>query len=478
MKPEKMNVRTILVIICLVGLLPAAHAEIDFEDRGIPERILAIEDSLLFEKEQEKKSETRSADLSDLKLAKLALMAGDTDKALRYMARLGSAEHPVLGQIIARYMSLAYFMQNDFANSYKSIKSERLNLVSSYEQICLMRVISLMALGKKHSEYKRLGPEYDNCQALTFRFSQNDQFWFSSMMLLSKGDLSRLPGTQLNHFTSILFDNERTRLWLKLALYTNRENEIIKNIALLPEEAYRNIAIRELIGIAYYRAGDIDRAGQFIEDLSSPNADNIRGDMALQKREWEIAYGHFRLALKRKDDSLNALERAIPLAWLLDQWQDGLELLSRYVGDNYDDIKLRTLESALRIKLAQYDTADKNLRYLSSQLLTSSPLDIHLMKSYVALMRGDLPQLKESAAMACRAFDGLNCWIADQLNVWDDITKTVKRTDEINASALSPDELLSEAQNDIQVLKEQVVVDQRDIEELDSRNIILQAPKL
>jgi len=178
--------------------------------------------------------------------------------------------------------------------------------------------------------------------------------------------------------------------------------------------------------------------------------------------------------VKRKDDSLNALERAIPLSWLLEQWSDGIELLAKYVGREYDPVKLLALETALRIRKGQYDKSQANLRYLEEKLLGSAPLDIQLMISFVSLMKGDLKKLKESSAKACRSFDGLNCWIADQLLVWDDLTKTVKRTDKVNIAAKSMDEILAESSNDISELKEKILIDQRDIEELDSRNVKLQ----
>lgn len=450
-------------------------AQLDTSDRGLGERVLQADDSLLFDRDLKAESENRRGDLRDLRLAKLSLLAGDTAKAERYLNRLGS-EHSTLSHVVDRYSALSNFMQGNFLETYNLIKDERFNLISSYEEICLIRLVSVMALGKSFEGYSQLSPEFDNCRAITAKYTKTDHFWLASMKQLSQGNFSNLPGDKLTDFTSILTDNNTTRLWLKLALYTNRESQVIANIGLLPEEAYRNIGIRELLGMAYYRAKDIDKAQAFIEDLSSPNADNIRGDMALQKREWEIAYGHFRLALKRKDDSLNALERAIPLAWLLGQWNDGLELMASYVGNNYDPIKLLALETALRIRLGEYDKADNNLRYLSNKLLGSAPLDIQLMRSYVGLMRGDLSMLKESAALACRSFDGLNCWIADQLLVWDDITKTVKRTDEVNISAASADEMLSQASNDIAPLKEKILIDQRDIEELDSHNVSLRLP--
>lgn len=464
--------RTLIVIFCLGLLSPSLYAQLDSTDRVDATGTLQADDASLRERDLQADAENRRNDLRDLRLAKYSLLAGDNARAERYLERLGS-EHPRLDFVVKRYAALSSFMQGNFSNSYNLLKGERLNLISSYEEICLLRLLSLFALGKKHPDHSKISPEFDNCRAITYKYTDNEHFWLSSMKTISLGDIEKLPGTKITDFTSILVNDESTRLWMKQALYTNREDQILKNIGLLPEESYQNIGIRELLGMAYYRAQNPERAADFIEDLSTPNADNIRGDIALSKKEWELAYGHFRLALKRKDDSLNALERAIPLTWLLEQWKDGIELLSRYVGDDYDPIKLLALETAFRIRLGQYDKADDNLRYLNSKLLGSAPLDIQLMRSYVALMRGDLKQLKESATIACRSFDGLNCWISDQLLVWDNLTKTVKRSDEINSSVRSVDQIMSDSSNDIIALKEKQLIDQRDIEELDSRDIKL-----
>ncbi len=419
----------------------------------------------------------RESDLSYLELAKFALLSGDTAKAERYLSRVSDQENK-LKHLINRYLALSAFMQDDFQSAYDLVKDDRLNIVSSYEQICLMRLMTIMALGNKNPAYETLTHEYSNCRSLTQPYTKTDHFWLTSMKRLSQGNLSQLPGSKVHDFTSLLQTDDTTKLWMKLAIYSNREKAVIENIGLLPPQAYRNIAIRELIGMAYYRAGDPTRANAFIEDLSSPNADNIRGDIALSKKEWEIAYGHFRLALKRKDDSLNALERAIPLTWLLGQWQDGIELLSRYVGDDYDQVKLLTLETALRIRLNQFDRADRNLRFLASKLVGAAPLEIKLMQSFVATMREELPLLKESATGACRLFDGINCWVADQLLVWDDLSKTIKRTDEIHSSLQTPAEILEQTAGAIQPLKEKVLIDQRDIEELDSSMVRLQVTQV
>ena len=43
----------------------------------------------------------------------------------------------------------------------------------------------------------------------------------------------------------------------------------------------------------------------------------------------ELAYAQFKLALKRKNNSQNALERIAPTAWILNQWEEGAIYASR-----------------------------------------------------------------------------------------------------------------------------------------------------
>ena len=57
---------------------------------------------------------------------------------------------------------------------------------------------------------------------------------------------------------------------------------------------------------------------------------------------------HFKLALAKKEDSQNAIERALPLSWILGQWRDGLDLLQKvksYAGNerNIDALKIAFL---------------------------------------------------------------------------------------------------------------------------------------
>jgi tetratricopeptide (TPR) repeat protein len=142
---------------------------------------------------------------------------------------------------------------------------------------------------------------------------------------------------------------------MKLALFLNREDVIIRYIANLPSSAYNSKGVRELIGFAYYRLGKTEKALEFIEDIESPNADNIRGTANLLKKKYELAFGHFKLALQKKGNSANALERGIPLAYTLGLWDEGINMLRRVVDTGLDERKKIALEHLISEKKISRD---------------------------------------------------------------------------------------------------------------------------
>jgi hypothetical protein len=64
-----------------------------------------------------------------------------------------------------------------------------------------------------------------------------------------------------------------------------------------------------VISFIYSRLHDNKKALSFIDDIDSPNAENIKGNIRLRNKEYELAFGHFKLALNKKEDvKLHELE--------------------------------------------------------------------------------------------------------------------------------------------------------------------------
>ena len=83
-------------------------------------------------------------------------------------------------------------------------------------------------------------------------------------------------------------------------------------------------------------------------------------------------------------------------------------------------------------------------------------------------MLNEKENLKKYAFASCNQFDGLNCWLLYQIEIWENLSKTIKRKD------LTYDDkelTLENIRNKVELdpLDENVFIHQQDIEEMDHR---------
>jgi len=306
------------------------------------------------------------------------------------------------------------------------------------------------------------------CQNSTIENATNNHFWLKQVSKLEERNKNLLQGNLINKFRESIKDNNDIALWMKLALFINKEEAIIKRIPALPPSAYKSKKIRELIGFAYYRVGDFEKAEKFIEDIETPNTDNIRGNINLSQNKLELAFGHFKLALKKKHNSLNALERGIPLAYLLGQWDEGLNMLKRTV-DVKDLRKKEALETALNIRQGNIKKARHLLSILEYKFKNTLPYELILMDTFVSLKEGNQNRLKNSTAKGCQKKDGVHCWLNLKILEWNNIGKTFTRDEPTMNEKFELHSLKTKV--DIIPLQDSIMIDQKDIEELDSASV-------
>ncbi len=413
--------------------------------------------------------ERKTSDLENLVLAKKFLVNGDTEWAKYFLNKINSNESD-LKIVIKRYMAWINFIEGKYEETEKILNAHEFSNVENYKEICLLKVLTKMV----GSYDKELAQELSYCSVMTRLYSNNEQYWLENLNKLKTKKFGQIKGMQTADVQYIVSDQQLVRIWLKTGLYMNREDLIEKHIKSLPSSIYRSKRTRELIGFYHYRKGEFEQAKNFVEDIETPNAENIRGNINLKDKKYELAFGHFKLALNKKANSLNALERAIPLAWILEQWKDGLELIGRLVDESIDHQKKDALESAFHIRMSNFDLAERKLRILDAEYQGQPPLEIDIMRSYVALRNNDPRTLYLTSKNACRRYDGLNCWLQNQLIIWENIGKTIERDDEIQAENSFNLENVKKFVTP-EPLEENIYIDQKDIEELDSQMVKIKA---
>jgi hypothetical protein len=396
---------------------------------------------------------------------KYYMINGEIDLA-KHELYLIQADSNVSSILKQRYLAIIAFIEGDYKASDRYLDEQTFISDEAFSRICVMKIFNQMVLNKTNQLYST----FNKCSLLNRNFSKGFE-WLSQLIRLKMQDKKIFEGKDFALLKGV-GDYDTLRVWLKLAIYLNKEDLIIPIIPDLPETAYENKEIRELIGLIYYRKQKFKSAFNFVEDLNSPNTENIKGNIYLDKKFYELAYGQFKLALSKKQNSYNAIERSISLAWILNQYQDGIDLSERLVFKESNEAQRLTLQSAFLVGLDKYEEAGRRLERAQSFFPKNPPKELTQLYSYVALMLEDRHFLKRYIQLSCESLDGFSCWLALENQQWENFAKTVKRDEELNfEKEFSVSQLREKVELDpIQGPKR---IDQRDIEELDEEYIRL-----
>ena len=416
----------------------------------------------------------RSRDLDALFKAKYHLINGDLKRARFYLEHIDENTTRV-SEIKNRYLAIISFIEGKFDNSISYLKITKKNQIQNSPQTCLLKLINYMAI----SDTTSLKRDELECRLSTKKYSKNDQYWLDTMIKLKMKNNQGLKKNLLTDVDATLTDDEMAKLWLKTGLFINKESDLLSILSSLPESSYQSKRLREIVAFMFLRTGTPEnrkKALSFIDDIESANAENIKGNINLQNKEYELAFGHFQLALRKKQDSTNSLERAIPLAWLLNQSKDGLNMVESNTNNGIDPRNKKAIRIAFLIKEKKLVEAQKELMLLKSEFNNQPPFEISIMESYVETILGgsshkyDKRIAEEATEKACHAYDGISCWISLQFIQWENIGKTVKR-DEFTFSDTDMTIESLKSQIALNPLKETIIVDQKDIEELDNASV-------
>jgi tetratricopeptide (TPR) repeat protein len=428
-----------------------------------------IKSSELNEFLQYKDLKNKSSDLINLSLAKYYLTNGNIARSKLFLGRIRDRKN--LQRIKARYLALIAFIENDHQKSLDYLSDDSFYQDPYYSEVCMLKFIDQLVL-KKTEDINR---DYAICEKKLLPFARLNLSWTNNMFHLANQKMEQVNRESNKNFKEINSDPESLRIWLKTQLYLNKEINFLGIFQDIPYEVYQSPRTRELMALYFYRAGKKDMAFKFLEDLSTVNAQNIKGNILLQKKEYELALGHFKLALKDKKNSPNALERAIPLSYMVGLWDDGITLLKRHLQSKAKEKDFLSLKTAF---LLRGDTPEKNLEAIKNLKVLkyiykdSMPNILNSMMGIATLMAGDGQFGALYIEQACAEEDGIFCWLDGQQMRLNQMSKTLLRTDEVvSAKQMMEFKNLKEVKESTEAastIEENVFIDQQDIEELDS----------
>jgi len=399
----------------------------------------------------------------NLLLAKNSLINGEHEKVTLFLERILQGDRPT-NLIKNRYLSLVHFLSSEYQKSLDLVSYVDPTHPTEYKEVCLLRLMNYTAL-KKVKEYKKEAPL---CLSSIKESDDRALFWFRQFQLLTTDKEQIIGYNYLDTIRDLNVRPQNVSLWLKLALYLGKEKEITKIVSKLPAEAYEYGQNRELIALAYYRMGNSKMAQDFVSDLESANADNIKGNLNLDQGKPELAFGFYKLALQKKGNSLNAVKKALPLSWELHLWDQAHKLLDIVQLKHVDEKKKLAFKAAIYLRQKKFTHARKYLNVLRHQYQNITPLSYDLMESYLSLKEGDREQLARSSDRACKRLDGLNCYIQLQNLAVNNMSLGARTQDQFKDPELESFDIESlKKKRVITPLKESVIIDQKDIEELD-----------
>lgn len=398
---------------------------------------------------------------------KLAIINGDYDIA-RILLLKAKYDKNFSLPIQSRYLAILEFIQGNYSKSLEALQQKELSRIKYKDKTCLMETLNLIIVDKA----SEASENWQNCKRYLAGKNNSDHIWMDALVDLKFEQQTKIAAKTLD---GLNIENERgdlLRLYLKLALYLNEPDTILERIPYLSSTVFSNPRTRELLGLLYYRQGEIVKAYNLIEDLSTPNSENIKGNLYLAQSKYELAYAQFKLALKRKSNSQNSLERILPTAWRLNQWEDGARFSKMLDTNSLNENERLALQAAFLTKAQMHDEARTALKTIVKNKQGQTPLEVNQLLAFNAFVTKDPKSLFMNSNSACAQKDGHACWIRAHMLVWEDLTLLADREDSIFEES---EDLLKEYTEGFTVnpIKETVFINQKNIEELEDAQIEL-----
>ena len=148
-----------------------------------------------------------------------------------------------------RYLGIIHFIEGNYKSSQEFLTKKEMYQIQNTSKICLLRTLNYVIL----ENIPNAKLEWNRCVDATVNKSPTNHVWMTTLLKLKMNDEANITKVP---FKAINIENEEgnfLRLYLKLSLYLNQQQKVLKRIPLLTIEAYQDEEIRELIGLLYYR---------------------------------------------------------------------------------------------------------------------------------------------------------------------------------------------------------------------------------
>jgi hypothetical protein len=443
------------VLLLFITLVPELGAQVVAEDRGRYQYPMEPQAARMQVDMHQLWSETTHSKI--LARVKLALINGQLFQAKTLLLSLLHISDYT--KIIAhRYWAIISFLEGDYKKSLSYLDDPKFYQTGHFQHICMLKTMNYLVLNR----YSEASYSWRECYGSNQKDIANP-LW-ADVLLTLKSNSKKLE----NNFVGLnitTLEIDQLELMLKLSLYLNVGSKLISQFELLDVEVLKDERIRELIGLIYYRNNNKKLAFEFLEDLETANAELIKGNIYLSQNKKELALAQYRLTLKRKANSLNAIERILPLAWSLKQWDTAAESLAKFMAIQGQDPTAMSLMLAIEIMRDKTDKANQIINQLELFSESARWNPVAFMKSYLNLMAKNYLRAKRYAFQSCFDANPVMCWNYAQLISHPEIIENAKsKKQQTLHDTIDSLEEYFQSENPID---EKVYISQKEVEELD-----------
>lgn len=402
----------------------------------------------------------------ELKKVKFLLLNGELELARANLTRL-SYSQTKLRPVIFRYLATIEFLNGNYSKTFDYLELKELQQMPQFGKICLLKVLSEIVLDKTDI----LEDDWNECQVHNTKYlNEKSLVWLETLVQLKLNPRLGVTKVPFKKVKITSLENTDLKIILKLSIYLNQEQLLIDQIPDLSFEQLNDPEVREIVGQIFFRVGSLVKAYRFIEDLSSPNAENIKGNLYLLRSKFELAYAQFKLALSQKQNSQNALERLIPLAWILEDWEGGALYAEQISPSKVSRANKFTIMAAFYIQKGDYDAAEKVLNTVREKSIKGTEIEINQLSAFIAFIKNNGDNLRKRSISSCEQYDLMNCWVLLQLYQWENFPLMAKREDQIPETREWEKLSTTTINNPIE---EKIYINQSYVEELDDKLIRL-----
>ena len=253
-------------------------------------------------------------------------------------------------------------------------------------------------------------------------------------------------------------------------MLTKNEEFILDYLAFVPGKFYNYRSIRELLATIFFRLRDFKKASKLSTNVKSTNSENILGNISIEKKDYQNAYGHFLYSNQKKPTSINSLKKLIPLSWILKKFKDGIVFVK-----NFKNLTKResVITSAFHLKNKNYALGYKSLMNYKN-LITSEPDLINIILGLnFAIRLGLKKEIKQYALELCKNGNSFGCEVVRFVSIFKEINIHTQK--EYVPGRLNYKDIID---SKTEKLTERIRINQRDIEIIDEQVLFRKKSKI